>query len=77
MISPAELARRVAAGIGLAQVRELETLLESVSTSATENAELARHLERQVGDLEAALVPILRARSARPVQPVDSSSPAT
>lgn len=62
VIAPTELARRVAAGIGLAQVRELEALVDSVSTSTNENTELGRHLERQIRELEVALVPVLKAR---------------
>ena len=57
------VARRVAVGIGLADVRALEARVASVGEQFQENALLARTLEEQVRRLEAALVPVLEARA--------------
>ncbi len=57
------VARRVAVGIGLADVRALEARVASVGEQLEENALLARGLEEQVRRLETALVPVLEARA--------------
>ena len=57
------VARRVAVGIGLADVRALEARVASVGEQLEENALLARGLEEQVRRLEVALVPVLEARA--------------
>lgn len=57
------VARRVAVGIGLADVRALEARVASVGEQFEENALLARRLEEQVRRLESGLVPVLEARA--------------
>ena len=57
------VARRVAVGIGLADVRALEARVASVGEQLDENALLAQPLEEQVRRLEASLVPVLEARA--------------
>ena len=57
------VARRLAVGIGVADVRALEARVASVGEQLEENALLARPLEEQVRRLEAALVPVLEARA--------------
>lgn len=57
------VARRVAVGIGLADVRALEARLASVGEQLAENELLARRLDEQVRRLETALVPVLEARA--------------
>ena len=57
------MARRVAVGIGLAEVRDLEQRVGSVGEQVEENALLARRLEAQVSRLEPPLVPVLAARA--------------
>ena len=64
-LPPVQLARRVAIGIGLADVRDLEDRLASVIEAAEENAALARPLVEQVTRLEQLLVPMLRRRAKR------------
>ena len=64
-VAPADLARRVAAGIGMAEVGGLEQRTEAVAECVEENAVLARALEAQVARLEHALVPVLEQRAAR------------
>jgi hypothetical protein len=64
-VAPVELARRVALGIGLAEVRELEQRLALVAEQVEENTALSTGLERQVGRLEQALVPVLARRARR------------
>lgn len=63
-VAPVELARRIAVGIGLAEVRDLEQRLAVVAEQVDENAVLGRALTAQVTRLEQALVPVL-ARRAR------------
>lgn len=65
-LPPVQLARRVAIGIGLADVRDLEERLASVVEAADENTVLARPLAEQVARLEQSLVPLLRRRAKRP-----------
>ena len=62
-VDAAAVARRVAVGIGLADVRALEARVASVGEQLEENALLARGLEEQVHRLETALVPVLEARA--------------
>ena len=57
------VARRVAVGIGLTDIRALEARVVSVGEQLEENALLARPLEEQVRRLEAALVPVLEGRA--------------
>ena len=64
-VAPVELARRVAVGIGLAEVRDLEQRLALVAEQVEENAVLGRGLEAQVTRLEQALVPVLARRARR------------
>lgn len=64
-VAPVELARRVALGIGLAEVRELEQRLALVGEQVEENTALGRGLESQVGRLEQALVPVLTRHARR------------
>jgi hypothetical protein len=63
--TPVDLARRLAVGIGLTEVRALEQRVAAVAECVAENSLLARALEAQVARLEAALVPVLEKRSAR------------
>jgi len=64
-LAPVELVRRIAVGIGLAEVRELEQRLTVVAEQVEENAVLGRSLEAQVTRLEQALVPVLMRRVRR------------
>lgn len=64
-LPPVQLARRVAIGIGLADVRELEERLAVVVEAARENAALAQPLEEHITRLEQSLVPMLRRRGKR------------
>ena len=57
------VARRVAVGIGLADVRALEARVASVGEQLAENELLARRLDEQVRRLETALVPVLESRA--------------
>jgi hypothetical protein len=57
------VARRVAVGIGLADVRALEARVAAVGEQLAENELLARRLDEQVRRLETALVPVLEARA--------------
>ncbi|MEO5852558.1 MAG: hypothetical protein ABIQ15_08600 [Nocardioides sp.] len=64
-LPPVQLARRVAIGIGLADVRDLEDRLAGVIEAADENTALERPLAEQVTRLEQSLVPLLRRRAKR------------
>lgn len=61
--SAAVLIHRVATGTGLAEIRTLETRLDTVAGALAENDALAEPLADQVTRLEQALVPVLRRRA--------------
>lgn len=59
---PLDAARRVATGIGLREVRQLEREVDSLAEAAGENTALEVPLTARIAELEQALVPLLEHR---------------